>query len=740
MKFSFQKLYIKFSFVLFAVLILFNIGFLTVPLISQFGYENSAANSFLIFIITVLYSIHYFRKENESGIKPLFFFKHSRFVLGAFILIPFMFAFVSTLLFSRCPLTDGMLFFVILVIPSIYLGFVSGYFSFALSKKYSYLFFFIILFFLLIISLSEFYFNPQIYFYNPVVGYIPGTIYDEDLEVNGILLVYRLFNIVIGTVLIYASYKVVNKNKIIKIGFLFFALLAAIMLYFLKPSLGFATNAARLEKKLTNKIETEHFVINYSKPKDDFLDPMLIGLMHEYYYEQIEDELQIRGDEKICSFIFSNPQQKKELFGAGNANVAKPWLNQIYLNYDTYDVSLKHELVHVLAGQFGVTPFKVAHNINPAMIEGIAMAVENNFDDHSIHFAAKLAYQTGYKITIRSLFSGLNFFSQYSTISYLYSGSFIKYLIDVYGIENVKTLYADTDFKKVIGKNINELEKEYFSFLDSSKIGFNKNSAQLYFAGQPIFKKYCPRSAASQTKKADNSFNNKEFQKAYELFSEVYSYSDSYPSLRGKINSLIKLDRTAEAEDILIKELNKFKTSRYYFYLELMLADLHIRNGNFTNALSLYDSLLTQSPHIDYVNNVLTKKEFFREGVDSLKKYIVSETKGKFQMLTRLNNKTIKYFTIPALLNMCSDSNEVRKICNDFKNIMVTDYNSSYASLILSRAAVSLKDFRLAKNFAIKSLAYKDNKEFVFTLSQNLRMINWFFNFSDEIKPFFVYK
>ena len=109
-------------------------------------------------------------------------------------------------------------------------------------------------------------------------------------------------------------------------------------------------------------------------------------------------------------------------------------------------------------------------------------------------------------------------------------------------------------------------------------------------------------------------------------------------------------------------------------------------------------------------------------------------------MIIRLNDEEVKYFSIPILLDYCSDSSEVRAVCSKFNDIKVYDYYSAYAAMSLSKAALSLNDYKLAKHFAVLSLNFKNNNELLFMLSRNLKLVNWLNNFADEIKPYFVYR
>ncbi len=197
----------------------------------------------------------------------------------------------------------------------------------------------------------------------------------------------------------------------------------------------------------------------------------------------------VRMNEKINSFIFKDSKQKKLLLGTENADIAKPWLHQCFTVCDNYDETLRHEIAHVISSKFGTGILKVAANINPSLIEGVAVAADPFYAEYDIHYMAALAYKNGFKIKIKNLFSGYSFLTNTSSLSYIYAGSFVKFLIEKYGIKKLKRLYSDIDFVKIYKKPVDKLENEYYSFIDTISAD-NQNSAYYFFGRQSILVKF----------------------------------------------------------------------------------------------------------------------------------------------------------------------------------------------------------------------------------------------------------
>jgi len=722
--------------VILASLISINLFLTSLPLTNTLGYEFAALNGILLFLVGgILICV----RKNEIDSKSLnHLYVKYRYFLTATVFVPFLIGLGSSIIVSKCPIFDGLLFYMIISIPSFIFGMATGYFSVIILRKYAFLIF--LFFFLLCLSapLLEFYLNPQIFFYNPVFGYYPGTIYDEDLSPDHILIAYRIFNLAFFIYLVYISQKIYDKGLRIKALVLLSLFITIALFSFFKPALNFASNKNKLDKSLPKTLNTNSFTIHFP---EDFSNSEIehSGLLHEYYLAQINDFLNIKFKGKIDSYVFKNREQKRMLLGAGNADIAKPWLNQIYLNGSDYAVTLKHELAHIIGNKFGTTPFKAADNLNPSMIEGFAMAVENNFQGYPVHYMAKLADSAGYKFPVEKLFAGFNFFSKTSSISYIYSGSFIKYLADTYGVEKIKRIYGNTDFPLIYGKDITALSVEYADFLKEYSIKYNVSKAQLFFGGSTIFKKFCPRVAASETKKASIMLSKSKTIEALQLFKKVYNYSGSAQSLIGIINCLYKEKKYSVAEKQLVAELPNFRTSPYLFYLELLYGELLARTGSSGSVLTVYDSLLVQNPDIVYTNEVLLRKEIVSEGIDSLKTYFDENETMKFKKLLEINKNGIKYFSIPLLLQLSEKTEYNSKELLDWlKNkISVTDPVSAHAALKISQFALHHSELKLAQYFATLALSVNNDINDYHRYVENLRMVNWFVNNEKDIKNTF---
>jgi hypothetical protein len=159
----------------------------------------------------------------------------------------------------------------------------------------------------------EIYFNPQVYVFNPIIGYFPGTIYDEGISVSGKLILYRTFNLLFFGWIISAIIRLKRSKKKRPIFLIFKVLFIAIVFFFISPKLGFSTTFKSLTDELSTSVDTEHFVIHFDK-RINTEEIKILTLNHEYYYQELEKYFEVKLDDKIHTFIFYDNDQKKEFF------------------------------------------------------------------------------------------------------------------------------------------------------------------------------------------------------------------------------------------------------------------------------------------------------------------------------------------------------------------------------------------------------------------------------------------
>lgn len=725
MKLFFQ-LKTNLSFIVSAlILILINYLFTGIALLNTFGYEFAAVNGLLFVIIAGLFTLNKIQKAEFDLIKILKY-------LLVFYFLPLIITLINSLLTMFCSFWDGMLFYLLISLPSLLLGFsLALLIDFYFKKLKRSVFIFIILL-LALIPVIEIYFYPQIYFYSPLIGFFPGNIYDEGLSPDLKLFWHQivvLFFCIAVILLIYRRPKILlgKRNSILSgVIFLF------ILFQFLSPFLGFSTSFYKLDNTLDKTIETDNFILHYDKLTEQ--EAEYISVSQEYYHYILTDYLKVNPARKINVYVFNNSEQKKHLFGAGNADVTKPWQYAVYLSAESWDNTLKHELVHIFSAEFGTGIFKLAAGFNPALIEGVAKAVEGvSYDYELIDFTA-LAYNHNYRLNIIPLFSGFNFFRSNAALGYTYSGAFIKYLIDKYDINKVKEFYATNDFESVFNKKLEDEKKLFEQYLSVLPGIAGKEMADYYFGRLSIIQKVCPRYISDRLTEAYNYLAKGDLNKAEKLFTEVNSKSINYSALIGLSEVYHKKKETYKAMKLLSDgNLKKFSDSPYEYLLMLRLGDLNALNDLYPISGIIYQKIIESNPSFNLVS--LSKQRLKLLDKDLLKTYLEGDDSLKYTILINLNNDNLDYNLIPSILNLSkSMSINYKQVLKNFnKTFIIDNLESSYAVYKLSEFMMANRDYANARKYSALALRYKNGNPFYFAIKQNFNKTTWFFNNADSL-------
>ncbi|WP_297842352.1 tetratricopeptide repeat protein [Ignavibacterium sp.] len=706
-----------FSFILFQL-----------PLTSSFGYEFAVLFAILFFLLGGL--LNFWRLKQKIS-----FSVYLKFSLSV-VLVPILITLLVSLTKDICSFWFGISFYLTLSVVSYILSFFLSEIIFRSFLKYHKIFFIIAFVILALIPIAEIYFNPQIYFYSPIIGFFPGTIYDEDLSVNSTLLIYRGLNLVyFGTFFLFLRKNFI-KNKLLTI--LSFIIIAILFIFF-SSEFGFATSHDKLKSILNSRIESENFVLNYDEEIIDSSEIKIIILNHEYYFEKLKRELGFCPEEKIVSFLFNDRMQKKNFFGSEQADVAKPWLNEIYLSRDSWESTLNHELVHIFSAEIGAGIFKLADSFNPALIEGFAEAIDNAYDDIDLHLLASAAYHYGFIIFIPDLFSGLNFFKSFSGLSYLYAGSFSKYLIEKYDIESFSLFYHSGNTNKAFGKSLDELSDEYIEFLKSQKILLSKNQIEYYFGRQSIFQRVCPRQIASDLKEAEKLILNKKYSEAENLFTKILNKTSSYSALIGLVNIYIEQKKFDEAKVLISKHINEFEKTPYYYLMTLLEGDVQTLLSNDSIAESNYKFISESYPHIQL--KLLADLRIELQKNEVLKKYLISSDSIKFQILLELNKEKNVISSILPIISLAEKINiPTNVLLESFHSPLIPEsIEDAYVLFRFSKYLLKKGDLVNARKLA--SLANRKSLDSIYyiAIKEQFEKCNWFIKNFENLQ-FQLYK
>ncbi len=355
-------------------------------------------------------------------------------------------------------------------------------------------------------NLWQVYRGPQVDSYNQLIGWVAGPIYDDVVEPGWPLIFSRLTGLVWAATWVCAAAALAKRPTRHRRGPAWLGLavfgLVAWGLTAWADDLGFGRSGQAVEQALSGVTTTDRFVIHHAPD----LKPEQVRRLardHEFRLYQIEQLLGPQQLPPIHSWVFPSAQAKRRLAGAGRTQYAKPWITSMYLNSAVFPhPTLKHELVHVVAGAFGAEPFGVsARNlvmINPGLTEGIAVAVDwpaGRFDRHTWSAALRAI---GKAPPIEQLFSPVGFWTAAAGRSYTLAGSFVRYLLTTYGPGPLIAAYRAGDLTGHYPKPTPDLIADWQAFLDARELDpATVELARLRFERGSVFERVCAHEVAA---------------------------------------------------------------------------------------------------------------------------------------------------------------------------------------------------------------------------------------------------
>jgi hypothetical protein len=387
------------------------------------------------------------------------------------LLLPLLIILLNALRVKNCDILEGLAFFAMMPVLSVAVASCVGVlWALSLPNRRALASFCAVITVLVSIGwgLFRFYDTPAIFGYDPFVGYFPGSLYDEDVAIQGTFVIYRLYNLIwITGILLSAAHIFQPSGLRLSLGrwrptvpltsSTLLLLLAGVLLFCQRGSIGISIDSEQIAETLGGIRYTRHFVIHHPIDLDE-QEVDLLAQDHEFRYAQLAALLG-KGPLRVTSFVFASDAQKRMLTGAGHIDLAKPWRREIYLTQEGFPHRvLKHELAHVFAGEFGDRLFKVSLRwsdgvlpyplINVGLIEGVAVALDwRPYGEMTGHQLAAALTRIGLAPPIAPLF-GYGFLKRAARRSYILSGSFARYLLLQKGAPKLTAVYRNGgDFK-----------------------------------------------------------------------------------------------------------------------------------------------------------------------------------------------------------------------------------------------------------------------------------------------------
>lgn len=453
--------------------------------------------------------------------------------------------------------------------------------------------------------------HPQFYTYNHVFGGVLGPIYDEQLALRPGLFVFR------GLTLLWAGL-LFGAARWIRRGAPSFAgsagmlvCTAAIIAVYAFPAVsGINTTASHLQVRLGGHVATPHVDLYYDPASMTRKEAETIGEDLEADYRRLADRLRVDAAEigRVASYIYPSPAVKGRLTGARRTSVSPVWLNrpQIHLLRDRVEASASHELAHVFSRPFGLPGIRASWAVG--LVEGWAVALEGPTGDPPpddlVAVSAAVNESSGLDARaagIEQLLSPWGFWTGRGAVSYATMGSFVSYLLDAYGPERLREVYARANFRAVYGRSVGELAEEWVESLrrQESIAVAARDVVRRRFTQPSLFETRCPHYVPPyrrHAQAASRAAADGDTLRAIDLW--MRSVADEPRYLRAHVDlarTYLATDRVRDATALLEGFLGRFDPP-HPPAAQLVLADARARQGRGREADSLYGAVLQRLP------------------------------------------------------------------------------------------------------------------------------------------------
>jgi hypothetical protein len=600
--------------------LIFSITMANIPLFNYLGYEFSFITALITYltagIITII--LHKNKSDQIQEGEPEFILtiKKSIKLNLKLLLIPFFVISINGFFVRNCSLLNGVLYFILLPVIGILFSILLSSFVCALFEKRKLLWFGIISVLLIINSFLTYYFYPQLFVYNPICGYFTGFVYDEELSISLTLILYRCSNLIEILLLFYAA---ATLDKYVKKGDKFFKklsylkrlpadykystlfIMVFVVFWFFENELHIVSNEDFIQTELGGKYSTNHFEIFYSPRSYNDEEIKRIGGLHEFYFEEIQRDMKTDFKVKIKSYIYPSAEIKRDLIGAKYTDIAKPWLYQVHINSSSVDDALKHELVHVIAGDFGFPIIKAGLKVG--LIEGLAMAIEWESGNRTLHQYSAQLLKMNMLIDMEKIMTTMGFAAENPSYGYIQSGSFCRFLIERYGIEKIKSVYSSGNFDKVYNKDISVLNLEWREYLRTIKTEDKDTTLIKYLFRRPsIFQKVCARVIANYNEKASIEMDKKNYNKSAELYRYSLNLSFNNEAQQGLILSYFQLSQYDSVLSLTERVFSRESMKDAFIPLRLHRGDAFWMKGVKEGKTEFIDSAVSNYKIISDVN------------------------------------------------------------------------------------------------------------------------------------------
>jgi tetratricopeptide (TPR) repeat protein len=359
-------------------------------------------------------------------------------------------------------------------------------------------------------DVAVFYFTPKVNVYDHLLGYFAGPLWDEAVRVDARLWVFRAVTLAVlaaihaavwpslDAALTLSSRRMIGTRR--GAASLLALLVVIAAAHAVQVREGISPSRRMIEKELSRVVRAGGAVMYLPAGVTD-AQAELLRLEVLFRQEQLEKFFGVRPG-TVRLYFFPSVESMKRFTGTGPTSVTKLWLNEAYMVFapPPHPV-LKHELAHLFTARWGSGPLRLPGSLwgtasDPVLVEGTAVAAEWPCNPVPPHLAAAASMKGGL-LAGWDPFSSLGFFSTNSGLSYQASGSFVRFVRDMWGSGALAAWYGGASFRAAVGVSGEDAVRLWREFLASQEVepGLVAEMKRLY-ASPSIFRRTCPHAVA----------------------------------------------------------------------------------------------------------------------------------------------------------------------------------------------------------------------------------------------------
>lgn len=607
-------------------------GMTQMPLVDDLGFEFAFLTAFIATFVAGLMTLHLVNGWRSSRVRNTRLSALLCLLFGlslSTLLLPLAVMFVKSWISGFCNVPEGLAFYLLLpgisVLWSTAVALICALAT--IRKLHATLLFLGAMFVSIGISVFRLATQPPVFTYNPIIGFFPGPIYDEVVVITSTLLAARALVFVSVLAMIAGlcacfdpSARKIRPSLLMKfrdggpdsgpggtqasgmdggpdgsttggpdgsqvggnpatgmaMRVLFLALLAVLAAaYAYRAPLGIVIDRAYIQQTLGGHRQTAHFNIYYDQNTISNWNIDLIAREHEYQLDWVMSYLDVPAPStRIASYIYAHADQKKRLMGARHTSMERPGSDEMHLNNAAFPHPvLKHELVHVVSAAFGNALYGGSYWIG--FHEGLAEAVDWQDAPMNPHEWSRAMRELGLAPPLENLLSMTGFWTAASSRSYTLCGSFVRFLIERYGLPAFKKAFPTGAVEEAYGRKPADLIAEWEAFVDGIQLREDQlRIARQRFIRPAIFRRHCPHEVAALIDRAWQAYNAQRYSDAVRDFDRVLELEPENPSaLRGLLYGTYRLAdyERSESAALLIERPDQTVG---------LLADAHLVRGD----------------------------------------------------------------------------------------------------------------------------------------------------------------